>query len=76
MTRHRRPDDEDDDAGHLEETVEETCPHCGEAVTLAIDPSGGAHQEYVEDCEVCCRPWHVTVETGDDGSVSVTIDPS
>lgn len=77
MTRHRRPDEEDDDEpGLLEDSFEGTCPHCGESVTLAIDPTGGDHQEYVEDCEICCRPWLVTVSAGDDGAFSVTIDPS
>lgn len=37
------------------------CPHCGESVELILDPGGGAVQEYVEDCEVCCRPWSVRV---------------
>ena len=32
------------------------CPHCGEANDIAVDPSGGRRQEYVEDCTVCCRP--------------------
>ena len=31
------------------------CPYCGEIVTVLLDPSV-AHQSYVEDCEVCCRP--------------------
>jgi cysteine-rich CPXCG protein len=30
-------------------------------------------QEYVEDCEVCCQPWHVVVHYGEDGSASVEI---
>ena len=33
-----------------------TCPHCGEPLETFVDPGGGAHQEYVEDCAVCCRP--------------------
>ena len=31
------------------------CPYCGELIELLIDTSI-AQQEYVEDCEVCCRP--------------------
>ena len=42
-----------------------TCPHCAETVTIALDAGGGGHQEYVEDCEVCCRPWHVEVRFRD-----------
>jgi hypothetical protein len=33
-----------------------TCPHCGEPVDTFPDPGGGEHQEYIEDCAVCCRP--------------------
>jgi hypothetical protein len=48
------------------------CPYCREAVTIALDAGGGAAQEYVEDCEVCCRPWQVSVVfRGGDASVSV-----
>jgi hypothetical protein len=32
------------------------CPHCGELVETFPDPGGGEHQEYIEDCSVCCRP--------------------
>ena len=39
------------------------CPYCGEKVTLLADVSGG-QQEYVEDCEVCCRPMTITVRVG------------
>ena len=36
------------------------CPHCGEALDLSIDTSV-EQQQYVEDCQVCCRPMVVTV---------------
>ncbi len=35
--------------------VEIQCPFCAEPITILIDTSV-AKQEYVEDCEVCCRP--------------------
>ncbi|MGH7713145.1 MAG: CPXCG motif-containing cysteine-rich protein [Gemmatimonadaceae bacterium] len=54
-----------------EATVE--CPYCGEAVSIALDPGSGATQEYVEDCEVCCQPWRVTVVYGADGSAQVRV---
>ena len=31
------------------------CPFCGELLWVLIDPSI-QHQEYIEDCQVCCRP--------------------
>jgi hypothetical protein len=43
------------------------CPYCGEEVELLVDPGGGSVQEYVEDCEVCCRPMLLTVSWDDDG---------
>ena len=49
------------------------CPDCGEAVEIALDPGSGTHQEYVEDCEVCCRPWQVSVAYGTDGAATVDL---
>ena len=49
------------------------CPWCAQAVEVALDPGSGAFQEYVEDCEVCCRPWRVTVRYDGAGAASVTV---
>ena len=67
---------DDDDAfdgseGETEATVE--CPYCGEAVEITLDPDGGATQQYVQDCEVCCRPWQVHVAYDADGHASVSV---
>ena len=43
----------------LIQTTRVSCPYCGEAGELIVDPAGGSAQEYVEDCEVCCRPWSI-----------------
>jgi hypothetical protein len=51
------------------------CPCCGESVQIALDPGSGALQEYVEDCEVCCRPWRVRVQYQQDGSAEVQVLP-
>jgi hypothetical protein len=32
------------------------CAGCGEWNETEVDPSAGARQVYVEDCQVCCRP--------------------
>jgi hypothetical protein len=50
-----------------------SCPHCGAAVELNLDPGGGAVQQYVEDCEVCCQPWQVSVRYGPDGEAQVSV---
>jgi hypothetical protein len=40
----------------LEEFESFLCPYCGESNDLLTDLSGGATQEFVVDCEVCCAP--------------------
>lgn len=47
------------------------CPYCGERPTFSLDRSV-AFQEYIEDCQVCCRPIHLAVAVADDGGVTVT----
>jgi transcription elongation factor Elf1 len=37
-----------------------TCPYCGENFELVVDCSI-PEQEYIEDCEVCCRPINLFV---------------
>ena len=49
------------------------CPYCGESGTVLVDPVGGGHQQYVQDCEVCCRPWEVTVRVMSHGMVAVEV---
>mgnify|MGYP001359060428 FL=1 len=34
------------------------CPYCWEEISMLLDPSLGS-TEYVEDCEICCRPINV-----------------
>jgi len=52
-----------------------TCPHCGEIIDAFPDPGGGAEQEYIEDCSVCCRPILFRA-TRDGESDEFTIDAS
>lgn len=47
------------------------CPWCGEPNAVALDPGSGPAQEYVEDCQVCCRPWVVHVTYDDNGRAEV-----
>jgi hypothetical protein len=39
----------------LLQTLEFTCPYCGESVDTLVDTSL-PEQRYIEDCPVCCRP--------------------
>ena len=71
---------EDDEAtleqdGHAQDEAQVECPYCGELVEIALDPGGGSVQHYVEDCQVCCRPWRVSVKWSRDGSAVVSLAP-
>jgi len=38
------------------------CAGCGEWNLTAVDESAGRRQNYVEDCQVCCKPNLLHVE--------------
>jgi hypothetical protein len=42
-----------------------TCPYCGEAVEIYVEPD--VEGLLVQDCEVCCNPWQLRVWSDDDG---------
>ena len=46
------------------------CPYCGEAIGILIDASISS-QQYIEDCQVCCRPITLSVEVDEDGAIAV-----
>ena len=37
------------------------CPYCGESIEIVVDASI-PQQEYIEDCQVCCRPITLRIE--------------
>jgi hypothetical protein len=46
------------------------CPYCGEEVELYLEPE--IQGTLVQDCEVCCNPWQVTVYwDGDERAIDV-----
>ena len=47
-----------------------SCPYCGETISVLIDDSL-PEQQYVEDCQVCCRPIVIDVAVGPDGAPTV-----
>lgn len=79
------PDDREDDDdwreqfplgdGTAETVATLYCPYCSEMVEITLDPGGGSNQEYVEDCEVCCQPWAVSVRYREDGRADVSVAP-
>jgi len=46
------------------------CPYCSQSIEIAVDYSVN-HQEYVEDCQVCCRPIMLRVSIFDDNEVDI-----
>lgn len=48
------------------------CPYCGEKIDVLIDPAD-AQQNYIEDCQVCCRPIDFAVTVDPDGGISVRV---
>ncbi len=59
----------------MDDEIDVTCPFCGEPGTVEVDLSGGRRQSFVKDCDVCCRPWQVTV-TIRDGEADVRVEPA
>ncbi len=64
-------EDDPDDACHrdLDDEASYVCSACGEDIVVPVDLTGGASQEYVEDCPVCCRPHLLRVDIDEDGRV-------
>ena len=60
----------------LQTEAEVTCPYCGESMAITLDAGGGATQEYIEDCQVCCRPWQVHVSYDEAGTAEVWVEES
>ena len=59
--------------GTIEVEAVVVCPYCGESVEIGLDPGSGNSQDYVEDCQVCCRPWRVMVSYDEEGRADVSI---
>lgn len=45
-----------------------TCPYCWEQISMILD-SSEEHSDYIEDCEVCCRPIELHFKFADDSLV-------
>ena len=46
------------------------CPYCGELLEIVIDSSVN-RQEYIEDCQVCCKPMKLRIRIGEEGEPSI-----
>lgn len=48
------------------------CPYCGESMDVELDCSV-EFQEYIEDCQICCRPITMVVSVGSDYEAQVSV---
>lgn len=48
------------------------CPYCWETIEVMIDDCGEA-QQYIEDCQVCCRPINFHLEFDDSQQIQVHV---
>jgi hypothetical protein len=49
-----------------------SCPYCGELITILVDRSVKT-QQYIEDCQVCCRPIDIQVIVSANGSFQIEV---
>ena len=48
-----------------------SCPYCGEMLQVLVELAE-VEQQYIEDCQVCCRPIVMDIAVDSDGDVSVS----
>ena len=48
------------------------CPYCGETIKILID-SSDIEQQYIEDCQVCCKPINLLVSESINGEFEVSV---
>lgn len=48
------------------------CPYCGEPIQVLLDMSID-DQEYIEDCQVCCRPINFYLSINYDGTTNLRV---
>ena len=51
-----------------EKFVAVQCPYCGERLETRVDLTTG-DREYIEDCQVCCRPIQFSIELDESGAL-------
>jgi hypothetical protein len=69
--RRHRHDHAHDPSAHLDAEATYVCDSCGEEIVVPVDASAGAHQDFVEDCPICCHPMRLHVEIEPDGEARI-----
>jgi hypothetical protein len=49
-----------------------SCPYCGESSAVLLDEEETG-SEYIEDCQVCCRPIVFSLSMDSKGDLSVSV---
>ena len=58
---------------YLEEDFSINCPYCGTGFSVRVDRTGGSRQEFIIDCENCCRPIEIELDAEPDGYVNLIV---
>jgi len=53
--------------------IEIFCPYCGEVNFMSIELSNNSSDEFITDCEVCCRSFTVNVFSDSNGEISFDV---
>lgn len=54
----------------MTDPVRVVCPFCGEDVEISVDADVSG--TFIQDCEVCCNPWLVSVSgRGEDRTIDI-----
>jgi hypothetical protein len=56
----------------MDDECQVRCPYCHEEQLLVVDPQ--TEGAFVQDCDVCCRPWQVHVSRDEGGELNVSVD--
>lgn len=46
------------------------CPYCTSENSLLVDFTAGYHQEFITDCEICCRPISIRLQLDEESVLS------
>ena len=56
----------------MDEAFVVVCPYCGEEVEVFIEAD--VTGSFVQDCEVCCNPWQLTITRDRYGDPDVRVE--
>lgn len=48
------------------------CPYCWQTIDVVVDDCGES-QQYIEDCQVCCRPINFHVQLDEQGQLQLQV---